>query len=117
MKKLMSIFIVLAMLLSSVICVQAAEAQVVFAGGSVFSVGGTATVDLTKTAQSVMSSTDASSAMYKAAQAGNMDVMWKCSNGSDKTGSPITWAAADAGKEYVCRVGFYSDNSRTEFVD
>lgn len=117
MRKVMSILLLLAVLMSSVICVRAAEAQVVFVAGSAFKVGGTVTVDLQKTAQNVMNSFDASSAMYKAAQAGNMDVMWKCSNGSDKMGSPITWASSDAGKEYVCRVGFYSDNARTEFVD
>jgi hypothetical protein len=54
--------------------------------------------------------------MYNAALEKNMSVSWVCSNGTDKKGTSVTWAAEDAGKEYVCRVGFYADKELTEFV-
>ena len=116
MRKIVSICLLLAMLLSTVICVQAAGTKVVFAAGSTFAVGGTATVDFQKTAWSVMEN-PASSEMYNAALEMNMSVMWKCSNGPDKTGKSVTWTAEDAGKEYVCRVSFYLDKALTEYVD
>lgn len=115
MKKIICTIVLLAILMTSVICVQAAGSQVAFTGE--FKVGGTVSVDMTKTAQNVMDSPSVTSDMYNAAMEKNMDVMWKCSNGPDKKGNPITWTAEDAGKEYICRVGFYADKAKTEFVD
>ena len=115
MKKIICTIMLLAILMSCVICVQAAGSQVAFTGE--FKVGGTVSVDMTKTAQNVMNSPSVTSDMYNAAMEKNMDVMWKCSNGPDKKGSPITWTAEDAGKEYVCRVSFYADDALTEFID
>ena len=74
-------------------------------------------MDLTKTAQNVMSSGSVTSDMYNAALEKNMDVMWKCSNGPDKYGTSVTWTEEDVGREYVCRVTFYSDKACTEFID
>ena len=111
MKKIICTIMLLAILMTSVICVQAAGSQVTFTGE--FKVGGTVSVDMTKTAQNVMNSPSVTSDMYNAAMEKNMDVMWKCSNGPDKKGSPITWTAEDAGKEYICRVGFYADKAKT----
>ena len=115
MKKIICTIMLLAILMTCVICVQAAGSQVAFTGE--FKVGGTVSVDMTKTAQNVMNSPSVTSDMYNAAMEKNMDVMWKCSNGPDKKGSPITWTAEDAGKEYICRVGFYADKAKTEFID
>lgn len=115
MKKIICTIMLLAILMTSVICVQAAGSQVAFTGE--FKVGGTVSVDMTKTAQNVMNSPSVTSDMYNAAMEKNMDVMWKCSNGPDKKGSPITWTAEDAGKEYICRVSFYADKAKTEFID
>ena len=117
MRKILCLCLLLAVLASSALCVSAADSKVAFTSGSSFAVGGTVTVDMTKTAQNVMNSPSVTSDMYNAAMEKNMDVMWRCSNGPDKTGATITWTAADAGKEYVCRVSFYSDSERKEFVD
>ena len=56
-----------AILMTSVICVQAAGSQVAFTGE--FKVGGTVSVDMTKTAQNVMNSPGVTSDMYNAAKA------------------------------------------------
>lgn len=117
MKKIICVCLLLSMLVSSVICVQAAGSAVKFTGSSQFVVGGTSAVDLKATAQSVMDDGSVTSDMYNAALEQNMSVIWKCSNGPDKTGNSVTWTAEDAGREYVCRVGFYSDKACTEFVD
>lgn len=116
MKKIACICLLAVFLISSVICVNAANEQVVFTSGSTFKVGGTATVDFQKTAWSVMENPE-SSEMYNAALEMNMSVMWRCSNGPDKYGKSVTWTAEDAGKEYVCRVSLYLDKELTEFVD
>ena len=117
MKKLMIACLLLLALTSTVICAHAAESVVAFADGSGFAAGDTVTVDLKKTAENVMNSSGVTSDMYNAALEGNMDVTWRCSNGSDKYGSTITWTAEDVGKEYMCRVTFYSDKECTQFVD
>lgn len=116
MKKLISLLLVLAMLASLSITVMAAGATVKFTASSSFKVGGTAAVDILATCQSVMDS-NCTSDMFNAALEQNVDVMWRCSNGPDKTGSTVTWTSSDAGKEYVCRVSFYADSAKTEFVD
>ena len=116
MRKIISVCLVLALVLSLSVAVFAAGAQVKFTGASTFKVGGSAEVDVLATCQSVMDGNPTSD-MYNAALEQNIDVMWRCSNGPDKYGSPITWTADDAGKEYVCRVGFYADKAKTEFVD
>ena len=115
MKKIICTIMLLAILMTSVICVQAAGSQVAFTGE--FKVGGTVSVDMTKTAQNVMNSPGVTSDLYNAALEKNMDVMWKCSNSSNKYGSPVTWTAEDAGKEYVCRIEFYADQEKTQFID
>ena len=117
MKKIISVCLLLAVLMSSVVCVYAADSKVAFTSGSGFAVGDTVTVDLKKTAQNVMDAPDVTSDMYNAALEGNMDVMWRCSNGPDKTGKTVTWTDDDYNKEYVCRVGFYSDKACTQFID
>lgn len=91
-------------------------AEVIFTSDSSFSVGGTATVDKAATAASVLGSNPTSD-MYNAAMEMNMDFVWRCSNGNDKYGQSVTWGAEDAGKEYFCRVGFYADAGKTQFVD
>ena len=116
MRKIISVCLMLALVLSLSVAVFAAGAQVKFTGASTFQVGGSAEVDVLATCQSVMDGNPTSD-MYNAALEQNIDVMWRCSNGPDKYGSPITWTADDAGKEYVCRVGFYADKAKTEFVD
>lgn len=116
MRKIISVCLMLALLLSLSVAVVAAGAQVKFTSASTFKVGGTAKVDVLATCQSVMQGNPTSD-MYNAALEQNVDVMWRCSNGPDKYGSPITWTADDAGKEYVCRVSFYADKAKTEFVD
>ena len=117
MKKIVSICLFVVLLLSMAICVQAAGAQVKFTSGSSFQVGGTATVDEYETAVSILDSDSVSSEMYNAALERNMTYMWKCSNGPDKYGQSVTWTEEDAGREYVCRVSFYSDMDCTMFVD
>lgn len=116
MRKIISVCLVLALVLSLSVAVFAAGAQVKFTSASTFQVGGSAKVDVLATCQSVMQGNPTSD-MYNAALEQNIDVMWRCSNGPDKYGSPITWTADDAGKEYVCRVSFYADKAKTEFVD
>ena len=116
MRKIISVCLMLALVLSLSVAVFAAGAQVKFTSASTFKVGGSAEVDVLATCQSVMQGNPTSD-MYNAALEQNIDVMWRCSNGPDKYGSPITWTADDAGKEYVCRVGFYADKAKTEFVD
>ena len=116
MKKIISLCLILALVLSLSVAVFAAGAQVKFTSSSTFKVGGSAKVDVLATCQSVMQGNPTSD-MYNAALEQNVDVMWRCSNGPDKYGSPITWTADDAGKEYVCRVSFYADKAKTEFVD
>ena len=106
----------LALVLSLSVAVFAAGAQVKFTSASTFKVGGSAKVDVLATCSSVMDGNPTSD-MYNAALEQNIDVMWRCSNGPDKYGNPITWTADDAGKEYVCRVSFYADKAKTEFVD
>ena len=116
MRKIISVCLILALVLSLSVAVFAAGAQVKFTSASTFKVGGSAEVDVLATCSSVMDGNPTSD-MYNAALEQNIDVMWRCSNGPDKYGSPITWTADDAGKEYVCRVGFYADKAKTEFVD
>lgn len=106
----------LALVLSLSVAVFAAGAQVKFTSASTFKVGSSAEVDVLATCSSVMDGNPTSD-MYNAALEQNIDVMWRCSNGPDKYGNPITWTADDAGKEYVCRVSFYADKAKTEFVD
>ena len=116
MKRIISICLLLALVLSLSVVVSAAGPNVAFTSSSSFKVGGTATVDITKTCQNVMNSNPTSD-MYNAALEQNVDVMWRCSNGPDKYGNSITWTADDAGKEYVCRVSFFADRAKTEFID
>ena len=116
MRKIISVCLILALVLSLSVAVFAAGAQVKFTSASTFKVGGSAEVDVLATCSSVMDGNPTSD-MYNAALEQNIDVMWRCSNGPDKYGSPITWTADDAGKEYVCRVSFYADKAKTEFVD
>jgi len=94
-----------------------AAPKVVFTSGSSFKVGGTASVDKQATARSVLDSGSVTSDLYNAALERNMTFQWLCSNGPDKTGQSVTWSTEDAGREYVCRVGFYSDSACTDFVD
>ena len=117
MRKIISICLLLMLLLSCAVCVYAdGQMDVIFTSNSSFSVGGKATVDLTKTAQTVMDDGAITSDMYNAALEENMSVSWICSNGTDKKGTSVTWTTEDAGKEYTCRVGFYADKELTEFV-
>ena len=116
MRKIISVCLMLALVLSLPVAVFAAGAQVKFTSASTFKVGGSAEVDVLATCSSVMDGNPTSD-MYNAALEQNIDVMWRCSNGPDKYGNPITWTADDAGKEYVCRVSFYADKAKTEFVD
>lgn len=117
MKRLISICLLLVVLLASAISVNAASSKVVYTSESTFTVGGTATVDLKQTARNAMDDPSVTSDIYNAALEGFMDVMWRCSNGSDKYGTSVTWTADDVGKEYVCRVSFYADSARTEYID
>ena len=117
MKKIISILMLLAILMSSVICVYAAGSEVVFTSKSSFKVGGTATVDFLETSKKVMNDPNVMADMYNAALEQDMSVVWRCSNGPDKKGQSVTWTAEDAGKEYVCRVSFYADDALTEFID
>ena len=117
MKKIICFVMLLAILMSSVIWVYAADSMVVFTSKSKFEVGGTATVDFLKTSEKVMNDPNVMADMYNAALEQDMDVVWRCSNGPDKEGKSVTWTAEDAGKEYVCRVGFYADDALTELVD
>ena len=118
MKKLFCMIMVLVLLASLPFNVFAATGNVAFTGSSSFKVGGTAQVDLMLTCQSVMDS-NCTSDMYNAALERNVEIVWVCSGKSslDKTGQSVTWSAADAGQEFVCRVGFYADQAKTEFVD
>lgn len=116
MKKIIGICLLFVML-SSLISVSAAGKAVVFTSSSVFEVGGTATVDEIETAGSVLDDGSVSSDLYNAALERNMTYTWRCSNGPDKQGKSVTWTEADAGREYYCRVSFYSDKACTEFVD
>ena len=117
MKKIISICIIIALLLSTIVCVQAASGKVWFQSDSSFQVGGTATVDRYATAMSVLQSDNVTSDMYNAALEFNMKFSWICSNGFDLQGQSVTWSAADEGREYICRVGFYSDSECTQLVD
>lgn len=117
MRKIISACLLIAVLLSMAICAQAAGARMWFTSDSSFQVGGTASVDFYATAQSVIQAGDVTSEMYNAALEMNMSYSWICSNGPNKTGMSVTWQAADEGKEYICRVGFYSDSACTELVD
>ena len=117
MRKIISICLLLTLLLSCAVCVYAdGQTDVIFTNNSSFAVGGTATVDLTKTAQTILNDDAITSDMYNAALEKNMSVSWICSNGADKKGTSVTWMTEDAGKEYVCRVGFYADSALTEYV-
>lgn len=117
MKKFICAMLLMSLVLSLAICALAAGDTVAFTASSSFQKGGTATVDLVQTAQNVMSSGSVTSEMYNAALEKNMNVMWKCSNGPDKYGTSVTWTEEDVGREYVCRVAFYSDKACTEFID
>lgn len=117
MKKFISFFLLLALLAALPLTAFAAGSYVIFTDGSSFQVGGTAAVDELATRQSVMSAPGVTSDLYNAALENNLDVMWKCSNGADKFGSPITWTEEDVGKEYICRISFYADSAKTQFVD
>jgi hypothetical protein len=109
--------LLLTLLLSCAVCVYAdGQTDVIFTSNSSFAVGGTATVDLTKTAQTVLNDDAITSDMYNAALEKNMSVSWICSNGADKKGTSVTWMTEDAGKEYTCRIGFYADKALTEFI-
>ena len=117
MRKIISICLLLTLILSCAVCVYAdGQTDVIFTSNSSFAVGGTATVDLTKTAQTVLNDDAITSDMYNAALEQNMSVSWICSNGTDKNGTSVTWMTEDVGKEYTCRVGFYADNALTEFI-
>ena len=120
MRRIISACLLIAMLFSLTICVHAASGKVWFLSDSSFEVGGTATVDLYATSMSVVqageANGDTSSDMYNAALRMNLDYIWRCSNGPDKYGQSVTWTSADAGKEYVCRVGFYSDSEHTQLA-
>lgn len=117
MKKIISVCLLIALLLSTVVCVHATVGKVWFLSESSFQVGGTATVDRYGTAMSIIQDSNATSDLYNAALNFNMSFSWICSNGADKYGESVTWTAADEGKEFVCRVGFYSDSECTDFVD
>lgn len=117
MKKSISICLMIALLLSTVVCVHATVGKVWFLSESSFQVGGTATVDRYGTAMSIIQDSNATSDLYNAALEFNMSFSWICSNGTDKYGESVTWTAADEGKEFVCRVGFYSDSECTDLVD
>ena len=121
MRKVLCICLLIAMLLSTTICAQAASARVWFVSDSSFQVDGTAMLDIYATCMSVVQASEANgntnSDMYNAAIHMYVDCTWVCSNGSDKYGPSVTWTAADAGKEFVCRVGFYTDPEHNNFVD
>lgn len=117
MKKIISMCLMMVMLMSTVVTVNAASMKVIFTGSSNFKVGGKATVDFLKTSESVMNDGSIQADMYNAALEQNMTVTWKCSNGPNKSGKSVTWAEDDAGREYVCRVSFYNDSDCTDFVD
>ena len=117
MKKILSLCLLIVMLLSLTICVHATVGKVWFQSDSSFQVGGTATVDRYGTAMSIIQDGNVTSDLYNAALEFNMTFSWICSNGADKHGQSVTWTAADEGKEFVCRVGFYSDSACTDFVD
>ncbi len=120
MKKMITACLLIAMLLSLTICVHADSGKVWFLSDSSFEVGGTATVDLYATSMSVVQTSelngDTSSDMYNAALHMNLGYTWLCSNGPDKYGQSVTWTDADAGREYICRVGFYSDSKQTQLA-
>lgn len=118
MKKLISlclVFVIFVMPFS--LSAFAAEMEVIFTSNSNFKVGGRATVDVIETAAAVFTDAHVTSDLYNAALDQNMTYLWKCSNGPDKTGKSVTWTEEDAGREYVCRVSFYSDMDCTQFVD
>lgn len=117
MKKIISVCLLIALLLSTIVCVHATVGKVWFLSESSFQVGGTATVDRYGTAMSIIQDSNVTSDLYNAALNFNMTFSWICSNGADKYGESVTWTAADEGKEFVCRVGFYSDSECTDFVD
>ena len=118
MKKIISIFLLLALLVSLAISVQAVSAKAVYTSGSSFKVGGTASIDTLKTRQNVMSDPSVTSDLYNAALEGNISCHWVCSNGStQKDGPTVTWTQADVGKEFYCQVAFYSDKDCTCYVD
>ncbi len=117
MKKIFSVCLLIALLLSAIIPVHATVGKVWFQSDSSFQVGGTATADRYGTAMSIIQDSNATSDLYNAALEFNMTFSWICSNGTDKYGESVTWTAADKGKEFVCRVGFYSDSACTDLVD
>ena len=118
MKKVLCLAMVLALLASLPFAAFAAAAQVKFTAGSSFQVGGTAKVDIAETCKSVMIDGSMTSDMYNAALERNVSVVWLCSSSSslDKTGTTANWSAADGGQEFVCRVGFYADSAKTQYV-
>lgn len=118
MKKTLSFCLVLIIVLSLSVCIQAAGAKVVLTGNSGFQVGDTATVDITATAQGVLSDGSITSELYEAALERFMLCTWQATDASiTKQGSSVVWSDEDAGHEFICRVGFYSDSACTEFVD
>lgn len=118
MKKLISILLMLVLLVSLAIPVQAISAKAVYTSGSSFKVGGTASIDTVTTRQNVMSDSSVTSDLYNAALEGNMSYHWVSSNGgAQKDGPTVTWTQADAGKEFYCQVAFYSDKDCTQYLD
>ncbi|MBE6713156.1 MAG: hypothetical protein E7580_06515 [Ruminococcaceae bacterium] len=116
MKKIVGICLFF-VIVSSLFTVSAAGKAVKFTSSSSFEAGGTATVDEIETAGSVLDDGSVSSELYNAALEHNMSYTWRCSNGTDKEGKSVTWTEADVGKEFFCRVSFFSDGACTEFVD
>jgi len=118
MKKIISIFLLLALLVSLAIPVQAISAKAVYTSDSSFQVGGTASIDTVTTRQNVMSDSGVTSDLYNAALEGNMSYHWVSSNGgAQKDGPSVTWTQADVGKEFYCQVAFYSDKDCAWYVD
>lgn len=118
MKKIISIFLLMALLVSLAIPVQAISAKAVYTSGSSFKVGGTASIDTVTTRQNVMSDSSVTSDLYNAALEGNMSYHWVSSNGgTQKDGPTVTWTQADVGKEFYCQVAFYSDKDCAWYVD
>lgn len=118
MKKLISILLMMVLLVSLTIPVQAISAKAVYTSGSSFQVGGTASIDTVTTRQNVMSDSGVTSDLYNAALEGNMSYHWVSSNGgTPKDGESVTWTQADVGKEFYCQVGFYSDKDCVWYLD
>ena len=117
--KILSVVVLVALLVGTILAVtvNAASMKVAFTSSSSFKVGGKATVDSLATSQSVMDDGSVMADMYNAALEQNMTYTWVCSNGANKSGKSVTWTEADAGKEYVCRVGFYAEPACTTFID